>query len=61
MFSFTIGKIKFHKSKNEPNWHPYGCAQLDLSELWLGQTSLEFYIPVIPCRAPELHSGKTLI
>jgi hypothetical protein len=41
------------KSKTESNWHPYGCVKLDLSELWLGQTSLEFYIPVVPCHAPE--------
>lgn len=41
------------KPKGEINWHPHGCARLDLSELWLGQTSLEFYIPVVPCHAPE--------
>jgi hypothetical protein len=41
------------KPKTESNWHPHGCVKVDLSELWLGQTSLEFYIPVVPCHAPE--------
>ncbi|UJR38075.1 hypothetical protein I4U23_030756 [Adineta vaga] len=53
------GKLKYHKSKDELNWHPYGCVKLDLTELWLGQTSLEFYIPVVPCHAPGNHSGRT--
>jgi hypothetical protein len=47
------------KSKSEPDWHPHGLVKLDLSELWLGQTSLEFYIPVVPCHAAELTSGRT--
>ncbi|CAF0974604.1 unnamed protein product [Adineta ricciae] len=58
----NIGRVsggpKYHKSKDELNWHPYGCVRLDLTELWLGQTSLEFYTPVVPCHAPETHSGR---
>jgi len=51
--NFSSAKMNLLKSKTESNWHPYGCVKLDLSELWLGQTSLEFYIPVVPCHAPE--------
>ena len=46
-------KMNLLKPKTESNWHPHGCVKLDLSELWLGQTSFEFYIPVVPCHAPE--------
>ncbi|CAF0720803.1 unnamed protein product [Adineta steineri] len=52
------GKLKLHNSKNDSNWNPHGCVKIDLSELWLGQTSLEFYIPVVPCHAPQLLSGR---
>lgn len=48
------------KPKNEPDWHPHGSIKVDLSELWLGQTSLEFSIPVVPCHAPEFGSSKSL-
>ena len=41
------------KPRTESNWHPHGCVKLDLSELWLGQTCFEFYIPIVPCHAPE--------
>jgi hypothetical protein len=53
------GKMNLLKSKPEPNWHPHGCVKLDLSELLLGQTSLEFSISVVPCHAPEVISGRT--
>jgi len=46
------------KPKSEPEWHPHGCIKLDLSELWFGQTSLEFYTPVVPCHAPEFLSSR---
>ena len=52
------GKTSLLKSKPESNWHPHGCIKLDLSELLLGQTSLEFSIPVVPCHAPEIISGR---
>ncbi|CAF0826393.1 unnamed protein product [Rotaria sordida] len=52
------GKTNLLKSKKNLEWHPHGCVKLDLSELWLGQTSLEFYIPVVPCHAPEFNSGR---
>lgn len=51
------GKMDLLKTKNEPEWYPHGCVRLDLSELWLGQTSLEFYVPVVPCHANEAASG----
>ncbi|CAF1074162.1 unnamed protein product [Rotaria sp. Silwood1] len=51
------GKTNLLKSRKDAEWHPHGCVKLDLSELWLGQTSLEFYIPVVPCHAPESSSG----
>jgi hypothetical protein len=53
------GKMNLLKTKSEPNWHPHGCIKLDLSELWLGQTSLEFNISVVPCHAPEVSSGRS--
>lgn len=46
------------KPKGESNWHPHGCVKLDLSEMWLGQTCFEFYIPVVPCHAPESGASK---
>jgi hypothetical protein len=46
------------KPKAESDWHPHGCVKVDLSELWLGQTSLEFYIPVVPCHASESVSSR---
>ncbi|CAF2491807.1 unnamed protein product [Rotaria sp. Silwood2] len=52
------GKMNLLKSKKDFEWHPHGCVKLDLSELWLGQTSLEFYIPVVPCHAAEFNSGR---
>ena len=48
------------KSKKESDWYPHGCVRLDLTEIWLGQTSLEFYIPVVPCHAGESVSGRIL-
>ncbi|CAF4536166.1 unnamed protein product, partial [Rotaria sp. Silwood2] len=56
--SITICKMNLLKSKKDFEWHPHGCVKLDLSELWLGQTSLEFYIPVVPCHAAEFNSGR---
>ncbi|CAF2086152.1 unnamed protein product [Rotaria magnacalcarata] len=52
------GKTNLLKSNKDIDWHPHGCIKLDLSELWLGQTSLEYYIPVVPCHAPE--SGRAM-
>jgi hypothetical protein len=52
------GKMNLLKAKAESDWHPHGCIRLDLSELWLGQTSLEFSIPVVPCHAPESLSSR---
>lgn len=52
-YSILSGKMNLLKPKTESNWHPHGCVKLDLSELWLGQTCFEFYIPVVPCHAPE--------
>ena len=46
------------KTKSETEWYPHGCVRLDLSELWLGQTSLEFYVSVVPCHANEPASGS---
>jgi hypothetical protein len=58
---FVPGKMNLLKGKHEQDLHPHGCVRLNLSELWLGQTSLEFYVPVVPCHAWEASSGTDLI
>jgi hypothetical protein len=35
-------------------WDPYGVAKLNLYELFLGKTLLEFFVPVLPCKAPDV-------
>lgn len=56
--TLPIAKMNLLKAKNESDWYPHGCVRLDLSELWLGQTALEFYVPVVPGHAGEVMSGK---
>ncbi|CAF0826449.1 unnamed protein product [Brachionus calyciflorus] len=49
-------------------WDPYGIAKLDLYELFLGKKLLEFFVPVLPCKAPDVlgknvykHSSNTKV
>ncbi|CAF0762637.1 unnamed protein product [Didymodactylos carnosus] len=59
--SAVIAKLTIHnpfESRGKP-WFPYGTVKLDLSELLLGQTSLECFIPVVPCHAPDIISRTT--
>ena len=35
-------------------WDPFGVAKLDLHEIALGKKLLEFYVPVLPCAAPDV-------
>ena len=38
------------KSKH---WDPYGIAKLNLYEFVLGKKLIEFFVPVLPCNAPD--------
>jgi hypothetical protein len=38
------------KSKS---WDPYGVAKLNLYEFVLGKRLIEFFVPVLPCNAPD--------
>lgn len=58
VFLSCLGKMNVLKSKNEGEWHPHGCVRLDLSELWLGQTALEFDVPVVPCDGKQVPTGS---
>jgi hypothetical protein len=35
-------------------WDPYGVAKLNLYELVLGKKLVEFFIPILPCAAPDV-------
>lgn len=48
------------------NWDPYGVAKLNLYDLFLGKKLVEFFVPVLPCKAPDVfgrnpakHSSNT--
>lgn len=50
------------------SWDPYGVAKLNLYELFLGKKLLEFFVPVLPCKAPDVlgrnpvkHSSNTKV
>jgi hypothetical protein len=34
-------------------WDPYGIARLNLYELVLGKKLLEYFVPILPCAAPD--------
>ena len=36
------------------HWDPYGVAKLNLYELVLGKNLVEFYVPILPCTAPDV-------
>lgn len=36
------------------NWDPFGVARLNLYDLVIGERLLEFFVPVLPCTAPDL-------
>jgi hypothetical protein len=40
------------------HWDPYGVAKLNLFELVLGKKLIEFFVPVLPCAAPDV-LGRT--
>ena len=39
------------KSKN---WDPFGVARLHLYDLVMGKRLLEFFVPILPCTAPDV-------
>ncbi len=44
------------------NWDPYGVARLNLYDLVMGKRLVEFFVPVLPCVAPDVLGrgvGKT--
>ncbi len=36
------------------NWDPYGIARLNLHDLVMGKKLVEFFVPVLPCMAPDV-------
>lgn len=38
----------------DKRWDPYGVAKLNLYELVLGKKLVEFFVPVLPCIAPDV-------
>jgi hypothetical protein len=50
----VISRINRKFSKLSSNWSPYGVASLSLAELILNKTLLEYSLPVLPCRTPEI-------
>lgn len=43
----------------EKRWDNYGVARLDLHEFALGKRLIEFYVPVLPCSAPDVLAKHT--
>ena len=36
------------------HWDPYGVAKLNLYELVLGKKLIEYFVPILPCMAPDV-------
>lgn len=52
----TSAKHTLHNpfDTKDRSWDPYGVAKLNLYDLFLGKKLIEFFVPVLPCKAPDV-------